>query len=296
MRRGVLLVAFAAVPGAMDAQARAVPVPLPPCVDSLPPSAMRRAVVRLALAPDSAADTAVVLALAFLREELAATLRARLGGTDSTLGDGDSRLSWRELSASRVQLVISPRGFIWRADAETPRSVVQLLGPMLDSLVTTPPALVWPDEVRATVVRASLELVVPSFDSLGRPLAASGGDGPATLGPAVFTRTHPWHTPAMSLPGNYARLEFPRSARRAIWSAGMLMEWVVGTDGRATPGTIRVVDPPTFGPGDGDVAEGYTRLRQNLIAAIEAARYQPAVVGGCQVAMRVRQHFAFDRR
>jgi hypothetical protein len=287
--RAAVLLACTVSPAPVGAQRPATP--LPPCVDSLPVRAMQRAVVRLALAPDSAADTAVVLALAFLREELAASLRARLGGTDSTLGRGDGQLSWRDVANSRVPLVISPRGFIWRADAETPSRVVRLLSPLLDSLITRPPELVWPEQVRATVVRASLELLVPPFDSLGRAIAGTTRGGPATLGPAIFTLEHPWHTPVMTLPGNFARLSVPAFVHEGVLLTPMTMEWVVGPDGRAVPATIRELMPPTFMAAESELAFAYARLRRSVSTSIERGRYVPAMVGGCRVAMTVRQRF-----
>lgn len=264
------------------------------CLDSLPASTLRRAVARLSLRADSTRDTAVALAVGFLAEELGPVLRARLGGSDSTLAPADSFLTWRDLQQASVTLVLSPTGFVWRADASTPPGVVRLLAPMLDSLMTSPPQVVWPEHVEARAVHVTLTLAVPPFDREGRPVAASpAGPTVAAMGPPVFTLPHPWHAPAMAPPGALASLRYPELVRRAGIEGTLMMEFVIGRDGRVFAPSIRDVQRPRYAPGEAHLTEAYDRFRQVVIPAIAQQRYIPATIGGCTMPMLVRQGFDF---
>ncbi len=259
------------------------------CLDSLPPSAMRRAAARLVVRAEATRDTAIAFAIGFLAEDLGAALRARLGGTDSTLAAADSLFTWPELEAISIGLVLGPNGFAWSVDAETPPGAVRLLTPLLDSLVRTPPAIAWPEASAQRAVQARLGFAVPHFDAEGRPV---GGSGPVDLGPAVFTLVHPWHTPAMVPPGEL-QIAYPEYARRLGLSGRLRMRFVVGRDGRVVRGTIRDPYRPTFAAGDNDLAEGYERFRQTVVAAIERARFIPATTGGCAIPTVELQDFGF---
>ena len=261
------------------------------CLDTLPPTAMRRAAARLVVRAEATRDTAVAFAIGFLAEDIGAALRTRLAGNDSTLGAADSLLHWLELESVAIGLALGPSGFAWSVDDGTPPGAVRMLTPLLDSLVANPPMIAWPETSRQRAVRARLTFVVPHFDAEGRPVVV--GIGPVDIGPAVFTLMHPWHTPTMVPAGGLAGISYPEFARRNRLTGQLRIGFVVGRDGRAIPGTIRDVQRPTFAAGDDDLAEGYDRFRQTVVAAIERQRFIPTVKGGCAVPSLEAQVFGF---
>ena len=262
------------------------------CLESLPPRVLRRAVARLQVQPVDARDTAVAFAIGFLAEDLGTALRARLGGSDAMLAPADSFLDWRVLRRAEVGLVITPTAVVWQADATTPPGVVRMLAPLLDSLMLSPPMLAWPEGTTERTARARLRLVVPPFDSLGRPVVTPGLSV-AAEGPPVFTLAHPWHTPVMVAAGGLRGIRYPEFANRNGIGGVLDVTLVVDRSGRAMRGTIEDLRRPRFAPGDADLAEAYDRFRQSVVAALERARFVPATIGGCAVPERVPQRFLF---
>jgi TonB family protein len=88
---------------------------------------------------------------------------------------------------------------------------------------------------------------------------------------------------AMLAPNNVPPL-YPERLRQQWVEGAVLLEFIVGTDGRADMRTVRVIE--TSSPA----------FTQAVRAHLPFMTYYPASIGGCLVRMEVKQPFTFGIR
>jgi hypothetical protein len=93
--------------------------------------------------------------------------------------------------------------------------------------------------------------------------------------------TWPHGLNAAPVPGKQNWLPYPELARRQLVEDSVLIQFVVGTDGRVTPGTAIVMHA------------GYRDFVRAIAGRLATFRYLPATINGCPVASLVTEPFVF---
>jgi hypothetical protein len=306
----------ATAPAATAPAATAPSPPLPvvtACVRSLPPAAYTRVPVFVHAEVVDAADSAARPAVDALAAEVARRTRARVWPTAAAaaaaesagrLAPADSTPGWPALAWAglRPLRVVARRGgaLAWAAPTADPG-----LDPALAGADTAAAALLAqalgdargagagvPDAaVRGDSLPFELRLAHPEV----RGRTRVWGSVPARGASGVFSLAVPWRDHAQ-ITDSHIDLRYPAAAQRRGRQGALLLEFVVGADGRVEDATVRASAPPAsalapgvpaVGPEDPD---GFAAAARR---AVVGARWLPAFVGGCPVRERIALPLAF---
>lgn len=305
IRTALVLAAVAgAAPGAAQGSAPGAMRPDSaryPCREATPASELVRVPYYLeATTVDSSARRALPGADAFVRT-LAGHFRALLGATAGATPAADSVLRWWNASAW-VRFVARADGtFHWRSADEVLRSRgdsgaarstsaereagAELLERALGRMREADEVFYWPDGVEMDSATFVLQVHHPGVGRKGvvAPFEARYAVELFTLPTASETPVEPIKAP---------RVHFPSSALGRA-DATIVLNFVVDTNGRAVPETIRDVWPVGVPKPTGDLARHYDAFLRTVTKALLGARFEPARVGRCPVRQLVQQPFIF---
>jgi outer membrane biosynthesis protein TonB len=282
-------------------------------VRSLPPAAYTRVPVFVHAEVVDAADSAARPAVDALAAEVARRTRARVWPTaaaaaaaESAGATGAGRLDPRLAGARVGGAAAAARGgparraLAWAAPTADPG-----LDPALAGADTAAAALLAqalgdargagagvPDAaVRGDSLPFELRLAHPEV----RGRTRVWGSVPARGASGVFSLAVPWRDHAQ-ITDSHIDLRYPAAAQRRGRQGALLLEFVVGADGRVEDATVRASAPPAsalapgvpaVGPEDPD---GFAAAARR---AVVGARWLPAFVGGCPVRERIALPLAF---
>lgn len=265
------------------------------CLAELPASVFTRVPVYLQADALDSTVRHVLPIVDLLTESVAARARALLGAEPHQLPRGDSTLSWRHLGPTFVVAVYPDARFSWRA-SDTSKSAGSARQPGAEllerALVATSDAgerIFFPEGV----VRDSLLFMFsyrwPNVTPLGQiePLETR-------FAIPVFTLPIPWEKPATTR--RPPRVLYPEGSITDRAEGGVLLQFVVDTTGRVDLRTVRDLWPPDRPRLTGALGDHYNAFLAAARRALDAARYEPAQIGGCRVRQLVQQPFDFRLR
>jgi hypothetical protein len=297
--------ALLAAPGAVGAQG--APAVGAECVRRAPRDAYTRVPVfvhaELADSADRAARNSVDLVAQQVAERVRALVWAAAAGdappadTATTLPPADTLLDARGLRGALR--VVARRGGggapAWRVargegldtlSADTAGAA--LLARALGAAVACREILILDDVMRGDSLAFDLRFARPVVEGAARVLRPVRVRNPLP----AFSLAVPYETQAAAVPGSIA-LRYPGSAQRTGYEGVVILQFVVGADGRAEPRTIRDLWPP----GRPRLVGGNLRAYDTFVAAartaVAGASFTPATVAGCPVRQLVQQPLAW---
>lgn len=199
-----------------------------------------------------------------------------------------SLLSWRDLGLATAVTLYRDGRFTWRRLDDT------LLDDSVaaDGLLERTLAALWaegergalptdgPDSIR---VRIAYRTPTVAEDGTLQPLAAR-------LALPLFRLGIPFESPVVVR--RPPHVTYPSAAAgRAIGT--VVLQFVVGVDGRVDSRTIREVDVPTLAF---EAQQQYRGFLAAVRSGLAYARYEPARIGRCKVRQLVQQPFEFSMR
>lgn len=304
--RGVALVAAAALlPALAPAPARAQGAAgagdsraaMEACLDAIPKTALTRVPVYLEAEVSEPAHRVILPGADVLADLVARRVRARLTADAAGLPAGEPVVAWRELDRSVEVTVARDGDFTWRvvpADsllrpASAPSPAAELVASALAAARAEGERLPWPDGAAGNSIEFRLQFT-HATPRLG------GAVEPARLRVAipVFSLAVPWVKPvAVTRP---PKIAYPEKLARAGVTGTIILNYVVGADGRVAPGTLSDVwNSPEPYPRGAD-RQAYRDFIATVRRALPAARFEPARMGGCAVPQLVQQPFVFGIR
>ncbi len=218
-------------------------------------------------------------------------VRLLLGGDPSSLPPGEPTVTWADQLDGRLEVVAHRDGrATWRA--APPRGALDsgmtaLLSSAMSAVATAAP-LRWPANAGPDSV--VVQLVLAPYHS-----RVTAGPGESGLGYLAFVRRVPsveqrprilTHLPLETgdLP-SYDRVD-----------DHLVMEAIVGTNGRVEPESIRELPHSSLRPPVPVPPEEHYQLVQSARSSLLSARFAPGRIGGCPVRVRVEIPFNFTFR
>jgi hypothetical protein len=151
------------------------------------------------------------------------------------------------------------------------------------------PWFLWPDSTLDSLV-FDLKLRVPLVDHEGPAVFVV----PVRNGVPVFTVLRPWGESAHVI--RPPHVWYPQGLDRSGVEGSLVVQFVVDTNGRADPATVRDLWPSDRPRLTGELGAYYDRFLGTVKSALEDARFQPANVGGCPIRQIVKMPFTFHVR
>ncbi len=267
------------------------------CLDTIAESAFSRVPVYLLPTVNDSAERAILPAADILADMVARQVRADLRTDISPLPEGEPAISWRDIDREIVVTVVRDGSFSWRVDdsGSLLRSAGEISAssdPVVRALATAHDAgerLFWPADAVGDSLSFRLQLshAVPTRE--GALVSA-----PLRVSIPIFSLAIPWMSPvSVTLPPSVG---YPENLLRMGMSGTIVLRYVVNPDGRADPATLTDVwNSPQPYP-RGELGRVYRGFIATVRRALPAARFEPALAGGCPVPQLVQQPFVFSIR
>jgi len=289
VRTSALALLLVATPYAAFAQTSSgrAPRPIAACSDTVVGANLTRVTLyqHLWLTDTS---SAVVMQVGLINQRIAAAARSALGGlSDTSLAAADSLGVWQdELKELPFVIVLHRDGpSRWyvshAADTVNPK-LSALYARVLQSIPPDSLWIVWPDgeatdslSVRIDVM-SNYPLQQSAIRATSSPIATARA---VQLAPAVVT--------------HWARPHYPDDAASIGIVGKVLLGFVVDTNGRADPETIRVIEPTAATLASSRFAHFYHEFIYVSRDVVLRNRYAPARLGGCLIKQRVQQPFNY---
>lgn len=264
--------------------------PAPSCLDRVPAKRFHRGPVYLqAIVRDSAAR-AFAPEADLIAQSVADAARVLLGATEDSLPPGEPTITWRTRLHPLTVIAwrdgrLTPVRDTTLAPADT--ITTALLTRALHAAFPTTGGLVWPAGVTADSIVVHLGWVPSEVEANGHvayPIMH--------LGFPVFSLAMLHEDPVRKK--HLPTPRYPEKNEAAGVIGWVLMQFVVDTTGTVDPATVRDLwdhDRPRL---TGSEAEYYTRFVDAARQSLLAARFEPAVLGGCKVRQLVQMPFGYD--
>lgn len=285
------LVALLAVPRVAASQAAPVAVMADDragraCLDTLLDAGLSRLTVfQHAVVADTSA--ALVAQVGLVSEHIADAARAALGGAGDSVPAGDTLGVWRtSLVHLPLAIVLRRNGsWTWRAehggDPGNPK-VTAFYTRVLRAIPADSLWMLWPDGYAADSIAVHLDVMSDN------PYAHAPSVGISIF--PVFTAKGIVRLPAI-LTQQVAPI-YPEDALGDSITAKVLVDVVIGTDGRADSATIEVRSPSAAMLATSPKAHFYREFVDATRDVVMRERFRPARIGGC--AIRQVAHLSFD--
>lgn len=255
-----------------------------------------RVPVYLRVTVENRADTVAATELVLLAESVAARIRAAVGGPrGDTLfyvrqSDPTAAPVWLGgVESVGLRVVAHRDGTLrWSSIRDSTSPAAAVLGRALADAKAADDAFIPPVRFRSDSLPFVLSYARP-HTIVGGPVSLSGATLPSL---AVFTLRAGVEKLAVMVPGT-ARVEYPESALRGRLENFVRLRFVVDTNGRADPSTIRDVPSQDRMRLADSVDAQYDRFVHAAAESVARARYQPAEIAGCRVRQLVELPFTF---
>lgn len=223
-------------------------------------------------------------------ERIAVAARSALGARyDDDIPVVDAFGVWphRVLHLPFVVVLHREQPGTWRSDTTSDTISAKVTGFYEHVLTAVPPDslwMIWPDGYAQDSVEFRLTLMSGNGDV--RRMAAEHSMF------AVFSTKGIAEQPAL-LKEDQPPPRFPSDALHQHIAGFVLLQFVIGTDGRADPGTLTVLRPTADTLRASPLAHYYREFVAASEDAIRNTRFYPARIGACAVRERVRFPFTF---
>lgn len=236
-------------------------------------------------------NAAIVAQVALLSQRIAEVARAALGGaSDTALAAADSFGTWKdELKELPFKIVLhrdAPSTWSVNHPADTVnRKLTALYARVLQSIPPDSLWILWPDGETRDSIPFSIE-VMSNYRHQGEAIRQSSFPI-ATAKSMQFVDAQLTH---QAIP------HYPDDARLEGISARVLLQFVIDTNGRADPNSIRVIEPSPAVLDTSRFAHFYREFIDVSRDVVVRNRYAPARYGACLVKEGVRVPLAYQGR
>jgi len=222
-------------------------------------------------------------------ERIAVAARSALGARHDDIPFVDLFGVWphRVLRLPFVVVLHREQPGTWRSDTTSDTMSAKLIGFYEHVLRSIPPDslwMIWPDGYAPDSVEFRLTLMSGKGDV--RRMATENSMF------AVFSTKGISEQPAL-LKEDQRPPRYPPDADHQHIAGFVLLQFVVGTDGRADPGTLKVLRPAADTLRASPLAHYYQEFVVASEDAVRNLRFYPARIGGCAVRERVQFPFTF---
>jgi cell division protein FtsB len=256
------------------------------CLDSLSDASLGRVTVfQHAVVQDT--NSALSAQVGLVSQHIADRARAALGSSGDSIPDGAALGVWR-VSLVHLPLAIVLRrdgSWTWRAehggDPGNPK-VTAFYVRVLRAIPADSLWMLWPDSYKADSVAVHLDVMSENPYEHAPSLGVS-------LFP-VFTAKGLVRLPAMLV--QRVAPVYPADALGDSITAKVLVDVVIGTDGRPDTATLRVRSPSAAMLADSPMAHVYREFVDATREVVTRERFRPARIGGCEI--RQLAHLSFD--
>ena len=260
------------------------------CVLALPPDQLKRTEVYLHAMIADSDNSALVVQADLMAQDVAESMRRRMGGASDELPYGDSVVKPWSVPAMLIVTM--------RADGSATRRAASLSGDTLaasmllnafDEVRKNGKALViWPDgyAVDSLIVRLVLWPTALTRDGSMRMIKATH----SRFG--VFRILEPIERPARAKP-NQPTPAYPYSDMVHRVSGWLLLEFVVDSSGHAVPSTMHDMWPRGKPRLTGELRRYYDDFVEATKTAVATWQFYPASVGSCHVQQIVQLPIAY---
>ena len=263
------------------------------CLDSIPPSAMKRVPVYAAaeIADADPVPPVAVASMDLLTQAVAEQARALLGAGAGQLPPGEPSITWRQLD-HQLFVVVRRDGQVtsrvqppvWVSDQSLGDSGARHLGRALDAARAKGEAFFWDDALKRDSITWLVRLEPATLGEDGQVTAPA-----LRAGFPVFSVLIP---PSRPPDVERIRTTFPMVRIRGF-SGTVRLQFVIDTAGRAVSSTIRGVWPPNEARLVGPPRFAYDSVVRVMQLSLEDARFAPAHIGRCVVNQLVQQAFTY---
>jgi len=262
------------------------------CLVNVDSARMHRVPVFLSGRMMNRADSAFSMQADLLAQDVATSLRALRGGSDSAVTNEDRHLAWSSVPTSIVVLAHSNGDMSAHplfVGVGVDSSADLLLLQALDSARAHGGAvMLWPDGFAKDSVYARLDLAAGYAHA--SPIEERTISHEHRF--VVFTLTEPEEDPALPV-RNTPPPRYPPQNERTHYTGSVLMQFTVDTAGRAEPKSIRDLFPTGKPRLEGNDAEAYDGFVSTLTSWLRTVRFQPAHLGSCVRRQQVQWPFVF---
>jgi len=257
------------------------------CADTLQARNLTRLTVfQRAVSADT--TSAVRAQVDLVAQRIAGAARRALGAHGDAIPAADSLGKWMGSVLHLPFAVVFHRDQpgTWRSDTTSDTisaKVVQLYDGVLHALPPDSLWMIWPDGYAPDSVVFHLTLVGEKGDEARMAEHSLF---------AVFSARGILEQPALQKPDQYPP-RYPADAKRVELPVTVLLQFVIGSDGRVDPGTLKVLRPTADTLRASSSAHYYQEFVDAAEAAIRNYRFYPARIGGCAVRQLVQFPFVF---
>jgi hypothetical protein len=244
-------------------------------------------IVYVRAAIEDSVDPGVGSTLDLFAQSVAAQFRLMLHSRGDTLPSGEPAITWRGIEPHIALGVTSRR---------RGGTAYQLLTPHRDSVAAemllaaahaaddAGDGVLWMSDMPGDSVTSGLSFV------LSEPGTAQLPDSGRAAFP-VFSVMRPPETPVRATSKSFP--SYPNPARMRGANGVLVVEFLVDSTGRVTPGTVKEVWDPKWQRPKGELLTYYNQFLRSVLDWVPRATFEPARVGGCPVPQLVQEPFTF---
>lgn len=248
------------------------------CARSTPADLLTRTTAYLDASIDDSRSSALTMQADLMAQQVAESIRTRIGGTPDSVPKADSVMKSWSVPAELIATMRADGSAMRRARSWTGDTLATSL--LLDAFDKVRKngdgAIVWPDGYTADsiVIHLHLETVAPMRDG-SIPKARYSQF-------AAFQILEPIETPALPKPKNHPPT-YPYSEGLHHVIGTLLLQFVVDSSGFVVPSTMRDIWPSDKPRLTGELGRYYDDFVEASEAAVVEWRFYPASVGSCHV-------------
>lgn len=262
-----------------------VPSHVSACILALPSDQLKRTEVYLHATIADSGNSALVVQADLMAQDVAETMRTRIGGTSNELPFGDSVVKPWSVPAVLIVTVHADGSATRRAVSQSGDTLAtSMLLDAFDNVRKNGKALIiWPAGYAADslVVRLVLWPTALTRDGSMRMIKATHSQF------GVFRILEPIEHPALAKPNNPIP-EYPYSNMVHRVTGSLLLQFVVDSSGFAVPSTMRDMWPRGNPRLTGELGRYYDDFVEATKSAVARWQFYPAAVGSCHVNQTVQ--------
>lgn len=255
------------------------------CIRSTPSDLLTRTTAYLHATVVDSGNSALVVQADLMAQEVAETMRTRMGGTSDEVPIGDSVVKPWSVPAVLIATMYADGSATRRAASQSGDTLAtSMLLDAFDKVRKNGDGLiVWPDGYAADslVVRLVLWPTALTRDGTTRMIKATHSQF------GVFSILEALESPALPKPNNPAP-RYPDSDLAHHVIGSLLLQFVVDSSGFAVPSTMHDIWPKDKPRLTGDLGRYYDDFVEATKSTVVRWKFYPAAVGNCHVQQTVQ--------
>lgn len=253
------------------------------CIRSTPSDLLTRTTAYLHATIVDSGNSALVVQADLMAQEVAETMRTRIGGTSDEVPFGDRVVKPSSVPAVLIAMMHSDGSATRRATSQSGDTLAtSMLLDAFDKVRKNGDGLiVWPDGYAADSLVLRLVLWPTALTRGGSMRTATHSQF------GIFSVLEPIETPALPKPNNPAP-RYPESDLAHHMMGSLLLQFVVDSSGFVVPSTMHDIWPKDKPRPTGELGLYYDDFVEATKSSVAKWQFYPAAVGSCHVQQIVR--------